>query len=226
MRKGIQGDSMKAKHVWRCHKETCYFIVYLKMCSLYCSATCMLFRWEGSLFCESLLEFQSTPDNGQGLSCPETLTLCPSRSSTDFRPPLWETLALHPLLCSTFFPRAHRPLKTLYKIHLIFPLIELQFPAHLHYTVWESHFGFLRKFILKMRSLADCSMGKSLTALSEDWGVGPSIHISQMPTTIAPKKSSLNFQTLWAPIHTYAHMHTCTCVTSTHSLKQRKCHCW
>lgn len=112
MRKGIQGDSMKAKCVWRCHKETCYFIVYLKMCSLYCSATCMLFRWEDSLFCESMLEFQSTPDNGQGPSCPETLTLCPSGSSTDFLPPLWETLALYPLLCSsTFFPRAHRPLR-------------------------------------------------------------------------------------------------------------------
>lgn len=39
-------------------------------------------------------------------------------------------------------------------------------------------------------------MGKSITALSEDWGVGPSIHVSQMPATIAPKKSSLDFQPL------------------------------
>ena len=31
-------------------------------------------------------------------------------------------------------------------------------------------------------------MGKSIAALSEDWGVGPSIHVSQMPTTVAPQE--------------------------------------
>lgn len=31
-------------------------------------------------------------------------------------------------------------------------------------------------------------MGKSITALSEDWGVGPSIRVSQMSTTIAPQE--------------------------------------
>lgn len=104
---------------------------------------------------------------------------------------------------------AHTAFKTLYKIHLIFSLIELQFPAHLHYTVWESHFGFLRKFILKMRSLGDCSMGKSITACQRTGVWVPASTSHKCLQLQPPKKSSLNFQPLWALVHT---LHTCTYV--------------